>query len=214
MPIENGGIRVGVSARRVVELAVRSERRDLDRKQDVAVGRANGHTGHVAEHRRVLPCPDAGQRVPRVEFRASMNNLVAWTEAAATVAGDTVIDIPVAHTLERIVRWQDTLDPELDIATHVQVDEAKTGMLAPHAIRPALAGANLERSAPRLAVIARAPEVSNVDRIRARPALLNREHVSAAVPRIEGIRHDCDPFCRRSQKCFAPDSRNQLHERG
>ncbi|HXB72195.1 MAG TPA: hypothetical protein VNY05_28415 [Candidatus Acidoferrales bacterium] len=126
-----------------------------------------------------------------MELRARVHHLAGRREVAPTVARDAVVDVPLAKAFQRIVRRQDALIPELDVAA-VRFHEPASRMAAEHPALARLAGWHLDRRSPGVAVIAGMTDVGDVDGVRAGPALFDGCHVAAAWASVEGVSHDGD----------------------
>ena len=141
----------------------------------------------------------------RVKFAPHLDHLPIRVVRASTVIRDAVINVPLPHAFERIVAWEQARVPELEKLAAGRIGPATARMQAQHTIGAPLAGAALDRRAPRAAVVLREAIEGGVDGIGAGPMLFDGEQITTARPRVPGIGHDRHAFSGRSAKHLAAD---------
>ena len=121
-------------------------------------------------------------------FDAFVNHLMGWP------AVDGIKNIPLPQAFKRIVGWQYSFDPKLNVAPGWRVHITASKVLAPHAFRSPFPGDDGLRLAPGFAVIGGTAEVGDVDCIGAAPALFQRGHGTAAFGCAVSIAHHGSAF--------------------
>ena len=181
--VDHRRVRPRVAAAGIVELAV-LRRKDLQGHQDVAVRRRDRGRTVIAQHEPVAAQLAAGDGVHGVEAGTVVNHL------ARRAAIDGIVDTVTAQAFQRIVGGQHGFHPEFEQALRFWIDVAGARVLAPGAIRALLAGLRFHRRRPRRAVVLRRAAEHRVDRVRPRPALLQRDHLEARRLGVVGDAHD------------------------
>ena len=111
-----------------------------------------------------------------------MNQLSGSAKGAASIPGNMKVDIPLAKSLQRIVRRKNAFTPELEVAPMV-VDESRTRVPA---------------------------HEREIDRVRTAPTLLDGNHFTATRLRIKRIGHDGSPSGRGVQERLTARLRTRL----
>src|SRR3974377_1898783 len=146
--------------------------------------------------------------MPRIELGTCVHDLPGWSEVAPAVVRHAVVDIPIPESFERVVRGQDTFDPELKVAS-ARIDVARARMPPEHPVRALLARANFDWLTPGPPIVRRTPDKRDIYRIGPAPALLDRDHLAAVWTSVESIRHHRDATGRRGRKQFTANPRGR-----